>query len=149
VIEYPINRRLIRPIPSWFRFIPFFGTSLAVTVWARTYFPKVMYDDLISHHPSHESMSVYIHELTHIERQTQDGLWSWHMRYIFSPQFRLEEEMLALRKEMFYRNQHRLTYNIARKAKHFSSSTYLWMLSYDRSMDILRKQWQAVVSTHH
>lgn len=108
-----------------------------------------MYDDLHSPHPSDESVSVYIHEHTHIERQIQDGILWWHLRYIFSRQFRLEEEMLAIHKEMIYRHEHKLTYNIARKAKHFSSSTYLWMLSYDASMELLRKQWQAVSTTSH
>lgn len=148
MIEHPINRRLLRPIPYWFRWIPFFGTSLAVAIGARAYFPKGMYEDLMSKHPSHESVSVYVHEHTHIERQIQDGILWWHLRYIFDRGFRLDEELLAIRKEMVYRHEHKLTYNIARKAKHFSSSTYLWVLSYDKSMEILRKQWQAVVSTH-
>ncbi len=146
--QYPIHRRLVKPIPFWFRYVPFFGTSLAMTIGARMYLPHHLYTDLMSATPTNESMSVYVHEHTHIARQLEMGPLIWNVWYIVSRRFRLAEELLAIKKEMAYRHTHGIPYNIVRKAKHFSSSTYLWVLPYEASVETLRKQWQEVVSTH-
>lgn len=119
-----------------------------MAIGARAYFPTALYTDLMSAEPAHESVSVYIHEHTHVARQLEVGALRWSVLYLISRNFRLDEELLAIKKEMQYRHAHGLLYNIARKAKHFSSSTYLWMLPYDASVAILRKQWQEVVSSH-
>jgi hypothetical protein len=141
-----INRSLIRPIPLVMVWFTFYGESLAMALNGYLYFPKNMYEDLLSSSPSHESLSVYVHEYTHIERQRKYGHYRWMLHYIFFRSFRLEEELAAIREEMKYRHAHNLTYNITRKSRHFSSSTYLWILSYDASVRLLTMEWQAILS---
>lgn len=71
-----------------------FGIDWASTIFAYTpnihaEDPKTLDDDIVEH------------EMVHIERQNGDAQLWWE-RYLTDPQFRLEEELVAYRRQYFY-----------------------------------------------
>lgn len=133
----------IREIPRWWRFVPFLGDELATTIYPAIYVPREMYEDVFSNTPSDQNIAVLIHEAVHLVRQEEygSGTGRWKWKYLSSQSFRLGEELTAIRAEMEYRNRKGLSYDFERKARHFSSGAYLWVLPYERSLDILRELW--------
>jgi hypothetical protein len=136
----PIN--LVKLIPWWWCFVPFLGTELATTIHTSIYFPKKLYEEIHSGIVSSETESIYLHELVHVERQKQYGSLMWNLSYIFNSSFRLQEELVAIEKQMKFLLQHKRIYDITKKAKQFSSSDYLWALSFADSKKVLEALWQ-------
>lgn len=57
-------------------------------------------NNLQSESPSPKSISVLEHETKHFERQKQIGWFKFGLLYLFSPKFRLEEELAATKVAM-------------------------------------------------
>ena len=132
----------VKMIPTWWKFIPFLGVEIATTIYPYIYLPKDMYVDLISENPSILNMSVLIHEKVHIDRQIQHGsILLWNINYLLIPKFRLDEEIVAIREQMVFLKKHGKKYDYERKAQQFSSSTYLWVLPYKKSIELLMSLW--------
>ena len=136
-----VDRTPIRPIPSWWRYVPLLGDEIATTVYPHLYFPKSLYESRITTEPSKEAYGVYLHELTHLSRQMTYGPILWNITYITSRQFRLREELVAIQTQMKYLKSENLEYDIERKAKQFSSGTYLWVLPLEKARDALQELW--------
>lgn len=60
------------------------------------FFGKVYVPELSAFHPK----ALLAHEGYHLLRQRQMGQWNWLMEYVFSPQFRLQEECKAIAVEI-------------------------------------------------
>lgn len=131
----------VKIIPRWWKFIPFFGIEVATTIYPNIYLPQVMYKNLSSIQPGVPETAVLLHEKTHIERQKGAGVFIWHIKYFFKRSFRLNEELAGIKVEMNYLKENGRVYNFERKAKQFSSSMYLWVLSYEKSMKVLKQLW--------
>ena len=93
--------------------------------------------------PPDQHIAVLIYEAVHLERQEEypAGARQWKWNYLTSRSFRLGEELTGIRAEMEYRKQHGLEYDVERKARQFSSGTYLWAASYEQSLDFLKEIW--------
>lgn len=129
-------------IPVWWRFIPFLGTEVATTIYPNIYLPHEMFKNLSSAEPGVPETAVLLHEKIHIERQKGAGVFMWHIKYIFSRSFRLREELAGIKVEMNYLKENGRVYNFERKAGQFSSSMYLWVLSYEKSLKVLHELWE-------
>lgn len=138
-----INKSLIHPIPRYFAFIPFLGTSMACTIFGKIYFPLDQYNDLVSSNPTNLVKSVYLHELVHVTRQREQGSLLWNTKYLFSKKFRLQEELASIKEQMIFLKSVNEVYDIERKAKQFASSDYLWVCSYEVGKNILLELWKS------
>lgn len=87
---------------------------------------------------------VLIHEQTHFTRQYASGLFSFGWRYFFNKQFRLQEELVAIKEQMKHLKQHGEVYDIERMARFFASPTYGYVLPHDESVSILTRLWESV-----
>lgn len=139
-----VDQTLIRPIPFIFRFIPFFGTELAMIVYPHLYFPKDLFASLATDNPTPQAYGVYLHELTHLRREKTHGPFRWNIQYIVSQKFRLQEELAAIQVQMKYLKSENLEYNIERQARRFSSSIYLWMTTHENAKAILHDLWNSI-----
>ncbi len=134
----------VRKIPSWWRYVPFLGVEIAAIIYPYIYLPKLVYENLQSNNPGVLEKSILLHETTHLKRQIEIGIFVWHLKYIFSPNFRLQEEVYAIATQMEYLKKHKYEYDYDRKARQFSSSTYFWMLSYKKSYILLKNIWENI-----
>lgn len=133
-----------RSIPVWWKwldFLPLVDADTPSTLYPFIYLPEEMYEDALREAPSRETEAVLVHERTHIRQQSRDGLFSYMLKYVFSREFRLTQELEAIEAEMAYRKAHGLSYDIERKARQFSGSSYLWVLPYDEAKAQLEALW--------
>lgn len=136
-----LDFKIIKKIPFWWKFFPFLSIDMARTIYPYIYFPKDIFIDLKSKSPKDLNFSIFIHEKVHIDRQQKFGILRWNMFYLFSKKFRLNEEMVAILEQMKYMKLKNLSYDFDKKAKQFASSTYLWMITYEKGLAILNNLW--------
>lgn len=137
------DNKILKKIPKWWKFIPFMG-SIPATFYPHIYFPEKSFENLKSNTPTVWNLSVVLHESVHLERQRGVFFW-WCIKYFFSRKFLLNEELIAIKEQMKYLYSKGEVYPFEYKAKQFSSSTYLWVSGYEKSMKILKDMWNSVV----
>ncbi len=139
-----IELEKVKKIPRWWRFVPFFSVDVAATVYPFMYFPESIFIDLHKADPDKANIGILLHEQVHLDRQIKHGVCWWNIKYIFSKEFRLAEELEAIKVQMAYMKENGLVYDIDRKAKQFNSSLYLWVLPEDKSKPILTELWNSL-----
>lgn len=135
------NKELVKQIPWYWRYIPFLGNEMACCIFGEIYFPKDLYNNLVSQNPDILTLSILVHEQTHLRRQGNLGVLRWNSYYLFSKKFRLNEELVAIEKQMKFLKEHNHVYNIERKAKQFASSAYLWVMKEKEAREVLEELW--------
>ncbi len=129
--------------PSFLNFIPVFSyTAQAISPFILVN-PEV-YESLTSHNPNPRYIAVLEHERKHIERQKELGFIKFGIKYFFSPEFRFQEELLAIKEGMKYLRRNKLNFDTSRSAKFLSSWLYLWMVPYERAKKELDKAWEVI-----
>lgn len=109
------------------------------------YLRSDIYDDVYSSdNPHPENVSVLIHEQTHLNRMRSMGMIRFGIKYIFSPEGRFEEELVAIKEQMKHLKKHDLNYDIERTAKALSGWAYLWCTTYDKAYKELLIRWSEV-----
>lgn len=129
--------------PSFCRFIPGFSYSAQAVSPFILVTPEI-YDSLTLGNPHQRFIAVLEHEKKHIERQKELGFFNFGIKYLFSSEFRFQEELLATKEGMKYLKQNKLDFDTERSAKFLSSWLYLWMVSYERAKRELYKIWDDV-----
>ena len=143
-----IQPELLRPVPSWWRWVPFLHVTMAsalAPVSPFVYLPKDMWQRFQAHALTHKDQAVIIHEQVHIARY-KNVSWVRAARYVWSRKERLTEELLGISAEMAYLQRQGLPYDIERKARQFSSRPYFWLGSEEESRAVLRRLWDMVRS---
>lgn len=126
--------------PSFLNFIPGFSyTAQAISPFI--FVTDEVYKSLSSENPNPRYVAALEHEKKHIEREKELGFIKFGTKYLFSPEFRFQEEMLATKEGMKYLKKNKLNFDTARSAKFMSSWLYLWMVSYERAKRELDKAW--------
>lgn len=129
--------------PSFLRFIPGFSyTAQAVSPYI--FVAKEVFESLCSKNPNPKFIAVLEHEKKHIEREKELGFFNFGIKYLFSPEFRFQEELLAIKEGMKYLKKKGLGFDTARSAKFLSSWLYLWMVKYERAKKELDKLWEEI-----
>jgi len=127
--------------PSFCRFIPGLSyTAQAISPYI--FVTDEVYESLCSEDPNPRFIAVLEHEKKHIERQKSLGFFNFGIKYLFSPEFRFQEELLATKEGMKYLKQNKLEFNTSRSAKFMSSWLYLWMVPCERAKRELEKVWE-------
>lgn len=129
--------------PSFLGFIPGFSyTAQAISPFI--FVSKEVYGNLISSNPNPRFIAALEHEKKHIEREKKLGFFKFGIKYLFSSEFRFQEELLATKEGMRYLKQNKLTFDTSKSAKFMSSWLYLWMVKYDRAKKELDKLWEEI-----
>lgn len=121
---------------------PWLSSNTAQAMYPNIFVSQKVFDDLSKPKPKDTFIAVLEHENKHIERQKELGFITFGIRYLFSPIFRFQEELLAIREEMRYLKKNKLSFDTDRSAKYLSSWLYLWMTSYDKAKKELDIIWQ-------
>jgi len=77
------------------------------------------------------------HEFVHLRRISETGAIKWYLKYLFSPKFRLNEEVLAYTKQIKILRENDMKVDIDDFARILSSFTYLNMVSNDKAKSLL------------
>ncbi|PIS21726.1 hypothetical protein COY33_01950 [candidate division WWE3 bacterium CG_4_10_14_0_2_um_filter_42_7] len=126
--------------PSFCRFIP--GLSYtAQAIYPYIFVTTEIFENLCSENPNPRFIAILKHEKKHIERQKSLGLVNFGITYLFSSEFRFQEELSATREEMKYLKQNKLDFDTEKSAKFLSSWLYLWMVPYEKAKRELDKIW--------
>lgn len=138
----------IKKIPKFWKYVPFMDsileTKMASTIYSTIYLTEEDYNDLISPSPSVRVRSIVVHEECHVKQWKEIGLIKFGVLYFFSKKFRLEQELLAIGGQMKFLKKHNETYDIERKAKHFSGKDYGHLLKIEDARRMLTILWQTV-----
>lgn len=103
-----------------------------------------IYQDLKSNNPNPESIGVLIHEQTHVKRNQELGVLKFGVKYIFSPKFRFNEELIATKAQFRFYKQNKIKPDIKKRAKALSGWVYFWPVSYDYAFKELKRVWEEI-----
>jgi hypothetical protein len=134
----------VRPMPAFFTFMPGLSRLVGRTVYPRIYLPLAIVEGLNQPTPNPFYMALLIHEQVHYERQKKLGLLKFGLRYLFSPDFRLGEEKMAVRKALQYLKSENLTPQFDFKNKFAPENLYFWPLSKSYSSEDLATLWHSI-----
>ena len=121
--------------------LPIFSTYTGHAIYPNIYIPKHIYEDLQTKHPKSTSVSILLHEQTHIKRQGKIGWLRWGLLYLLSPSFRFNEELEAIKSSMKYLRRKGGVFNTSKRAKYLSGWLYLWCMNYDKAKEELDNAW--------
>jgi len=110
--------------------VPWISNNTAQAIYPNIYLPKKVFENLKSLKPNPKYIDVLLHEEAHIKRQREMGLLRWGMKYVFSPRFRFNEEIFAIKAQK--------NVNVEKSARQLSSWVYLWMVSYEEAKNVLK-----------
>lgn len=96
---------------------------------------KERYQKALSGDPS--SISLLEHEVVHLNRIKQIGIFKWYFLYIFSPKFRLQEEIIAYKQQFKILRKYRIVIDFDWYAKVLSNWTYGKMVSFEQAKRLL------------
>src|SRR3989339_225300 len=115
----------IKPKIGLWKFLPkIISSKTAQCIYPFIFLPKDIYDDILSKSPKPQSIAILLHEKAHLKRQKEKGIILWITLYIFSPKFRLNEELLAFKEQIKYLKKLNLTLDLELRAKRLSSWLY-------------------------
>ena len=77
------------------------------------------------------------HEFVHLNRVKEKGFVKWYLLYVINSKFRLNEELLAIKKQFQVLRENNLPIDIDQIARNLSSFTYLKMVSKDKAKSLL------------
>lgn len=137
-MELPPNVRVKTGLWNIFPFTKY----TAQAIYPNIYFTKSVYENLKSDKPNHRYIAALKHEQTHIQRQKKTGWKRWGFKYIFSPKFRFNEELEAIKSSMKYLKKVKGNFDTDRSAKFLSSWLYLWCVPYEKAKEELDKVWE-------
>lgn len=130
----PLNTK---PKLGLWKLIPFLANKTAHGIYPNVYLPESIFNDLKSKSPNPYNVALLFHEQEHIKRQKDQGIVSWLLKYILSPKFRFEEEILADIPKIKYLKSKKIEFDLEKRAKQLSSWIYLWPVSYEEAKEKL------------
>lgn len=134
----------IRPIPFYFRFLPFLHSEMASSIYPNIYLTKKEYEEYQSGSVSILTQSVIIHEQEHLKNWKDIGYLNFPYLYLTNKDWRLEEELRAIKIQMIFLKENNQTYDIERKARQFSGKEYGEVLSYEESVKVLTRLYESI-----
>ena len=134
----------IKPFSFWDILLYGSRGAKGVTKYPYIYFHKVIYDDLISTNPNPINIAMVLHEFEHIKRMDQIGKSKFKLKYLFSGQFRLQEEIEADKPRFKYLKKLNIKPDLDNRAKILSGAVYFWMISYKKALELLQKTWDDI-----
>jgi hypothetical protein len=97
--------------------------------------PSYVIEEYYSNNP--RFVALIEHEFVHLNRIKENGLLKWYLQYVINPKFRLNEELLATKRQFQILRENNLQIDIDQFARNLSSFTYLKMISKDKAKSLL------------
>lgn len=132
----------VRIKPRFWELLPWFSSYTAQAIYPNIYFSKDTYEKLSSSNPDLKYVALLLHEQTHIGRQRKLGWIKWGIKYVFSPKFRFNEELEAIKAQMSYLKKNKKEFDIEKSARYLSGWLYLWPVSYKTAKRELERVWR-------
>jgi hypothetical protein len=101
--------------------------SSAQALFGSIWMPEYFYQRFLENDPI--AIAVYIHEETHILRARTYGQVKWYLKYIICTQFRLDEELEAIKAQLQYLKLCHMDLDLEQRARWLSSWLYGNMIS--------------------
>jgi hypothetical protein len=133
----------VRPRPVYLDKLSGLSPHSGTAIYPYVYVSRALYDNLISGNPDPSSVALVLHEQEHIERIRNTGALKWYSRYLFSPKFRLHEELAATKPQFAYLKRMDISAHLEHRAKVLSGPMYLWPASYDDALKQLYAIWES------
>ncbi len=131
----------IRPIPRFWSFIPYLHKDMASSIYPNIYLTKAEYEEYKNNKMSILTKSVIVHEENHIKNWQEIGYLKFPYLYLSNKNFKLEEELRAIKEQMIFLKVNNTNYDIDRKAKQFSGQEYGNLMTYEEAYKILEDLW--------
>jgi hypothetical protein len=123
--------------------IPGVGRDTGTTIYPYVFLGRLIYKDAFGANPNPYTVGLILHEQEHLTRMKRYGVVKWYFHYLFSPTFRLEEELGAYALQFAHIKHAGLTVNLATIARFLSSWLYLWVGSYKDVLKRLDEIWES------
>jgi len=120
--------------PKVFRFLGLIYNS-AQSIYPYILIPYSLSKKIEIHDP--ESIAILEHEIIHFNRARSYGVLKWYLQYIFNPSFRLDEEVIAYKKQSEVLQIHKLPFDLEKYSTILSSWIYLKMVSKEKARVLL------------
>lgn len=134
----------IRPIPKYWKLIPLFHAEMASSIYPNIYLTQIEYAEYKSNNMSILTRSVLIHETEHIKNWKSVGYLKFPYLYLFSKDFRLAEELRAIKTQMIFLKESNAPYDIERKALQFSGKEYGYLMTYEEAYNLLTELYLSI-----
>jgi len=130
----------IKPYPWYFKYLPIsnhgFTTLAGKTIWLS----QEIYDDLQRSNPKPLSISVLRHQEVHADGAN----FFKFFKFVTNKRFRLEEEEKSFKVMFRVLKENDETVDLEFVAKNFAGLRYIWMLSYDEALIVVKQFWNEV-----
>ena len=123
--------------PKYLKFLGFLYNSAQV-IYPYILIPESLNTKLKESDP--DSIGILEHEKVHLKRMKDLGICKWYLGYIFSRKFRLNEEVIAYKKQFKVLKKHNIDFDIEEYSKILSSWIYLKMVNEDKAKELLTFQ---------
>ncbi len=120
----------IKTYPTFWQYLPLVNQASGSTLYPYIFVTKHIYENLISSNPDPRYTALIKHEEIHLTRQKQIGVFKFILLYLFSPSFRLNEELLAYKVTFEELQKASLAIDEDTLSKKLSGPLYLWATSY-------------------
>ena len=131
----------IKVKPRWMEIFPLTGVNTITAIYPNIYIPEKHLAKFTAKDSDPKYKATLLHELEHIKREKQQGMWKFGLRYIFFSKFRLEEELIADKASINYLKKQQIKFDIAVRAKMLSGWNYLWPASIGYVTSRLEQLW--------
>ncbi len=115
--------------PRLFNVIPWLSNDTANAIYPFIFLPRAIYNNLQSPHPNQQYVALLIHEEIHRKRQKEIGWVIFNIKYLTSPKFRFNEELLAIKEAIKYLKKHSIPFDFEKNAQSLSGWLYFWPIS--------------------
>jgi hypothetical protein len=134
----------VKTKPRFWDLLPWLSGNTAQAIYPNIFISRKVYDKLSSPNSDLKYIAVLLHEQTHIERQRKTGFLKWGIKYVFSPKFRFNEELEAIKTQISYLKRHKKKFDIEKSARYLSGWLYFWMVSYRKAKEELEIVWKDI-----
>lgn len=128
----------------WFMKLPIMRKARGAAFSSKIYLREDLFNKFRFNNPDCETLSVLEHEVVHIKRGKEKGIFKTSLLYWLSPRMRIEEEIAAIREEMKVLKSTKQDFDFNKRAKNLSGIPYLWAISYKDAYRKLTKLWQEI-----
>lgn len=123
--------------PKYLKFLGFLYNSAQV-IYPYILIPESLNTKLKESDP--DSIGILEHEKVHLKRMKDLGICKWYLEYIFNRKFRLDEEVIAYKKQSKVLKKYNIDFDIDKYSKTLSSWLYLKMVNKDKAKELLISQ---------
>lgn len=126
-----------------FKLLPWLNNNTATAIYPNVYVPKRIYEDIQKKSPDPYNVALVLHEQEHIKRAKAKGVFRFYCKYLWSREFRFEEELAATVPQFRYIKSHKLQNHLEYRARFLSGWIYFWPVSYEKALRKLQAIWDA------